>query len=177
MEPSHIDRFYNNLSDLALFIEDLIRRANQKGFNGLSPELITIGTAVMQTYNKEDIVKRFINGSISLWDQILNESEEFMHEHSMSIFSSLDQNNVASFKLLFTGSENNERYVDEIDKSTIWCFMKAFVRISIKYIHDWQEPYFNEGKCRYRKKYPLNHHVSLHEHAKKWDVKLSFHSK
>jgi hypothetical protein len=165
------------MMDLSDFIYNLLVKLNNSGYNAIQAELILAASAVMQTYDQDELIKSFIDKSVLLWDHINTRNEAFMNKNAFSIFTAVPTEHISSFQEIFTSvGDNGNPIVDGEDRNTIWIFMESFVKISIKYIHDWQQPYVLDGKSRYRRRYPLPDGVSLHEHSKKWNIKLAFHS-
>lgn len=137
------ERFYTNMNDLINLIQDLVLSYNSGDNNNdnnkkkidIDPLVIQLIKKFLESYNKKELIKSFIDNSYQYWDQILNHEEKFFTENFNNIFDfSSYIKEVDAFKILF----ESEITVD--DKNIIWDYFKSFIKISIKYIHNKRSP-------------------------------------
>ena len=177
--PSEEERFRENLTGFINLIQELITECRSQGKTDIDPTLITIGFAIMGTYDSQDLIKNFIQYSYPYWDQISRREEAFFRDNCANIFGEfpmLDMKKVNAFKELF--NEEGEPILSDDDKTMLWEYFDSFIKISIKYIHTNREPTIQDlGKGDGPKKlysksvFPI---VKVGKYATMWNVELKW---
>ena len=176
----HEDRFFSNMMDFTNYLLDLVERINKNGHDQIRPSDIQIGSVILENFDRKELIEKFIAKSHMYWDKFFEKEDEYMISNAGVIFSTLPDKYVSIFKEIFTLADREGRLiVDQDDRDIIWAFLHPFIKISINYIHNKQEPYTNtDGKRRYKERFTIRDepvpdlNVSLH--ARKWGIKLFF---
>lgn len=137
MEPTHIDRFYENILDLIKLIQELIGFCYDRGHKHVHPLIIGMAAAAISQFDRKIIIDNFIKYSWKFWDKIIARDQEFIAEHADEIFFDLDQNHVDAFKMLYTSKDDRGRpIISQEDLDAIWDYFDSQIKICIKYIHE-----------------------------------------
>jgi hypothetical protein len=155
--PPEEERFAANALNLANAILYAVKKLNDGGCKSIDPNTINLGIAIIQTFNKHDLIQGFIkNSHKKCWDKIKERDEEFFMENAASIFEFLPTDNIALFKDLYmTKDKHGNNIITQELKNEIWSNFDSMIKISIQYV--------------YKNKLP---NVDVSHHAQNWHVKL-----
>lgn len=173
--PGHKERFYENMVDFTHLLKSLIEKTAKYGHNCVNPIFVNIAMAIIEGYNKDEIISNFIFYSHKYWDRIHRHDETFMKENSLLIFEGIPKNHIDSFKMIFDVKTPSGNFIiDNTDKMIIWEFFESFIKISIKYIHDKRESVARKigGETRISWTKHYMDEIDLQDEAIKWKVAL-----
>jgi hypothetical protein len=158
--PPEEERFAANALNLANAILYAVNKLNEKGYKSIDPNTIALGIAVIQTFNKHDLIQGFIkNSHKKCWDKIKERDEQFFIENACHIFEYLPTDSITLFKELYmTKDKHGNNIITQELKNEIWSNFDSMIKISIQYV--------------YKNKLPELKHVDVQHHAKNWAVKL-----
>lgn len=179
MDKSPIDRFYDNALSFSEFIEYLVDDLNKRGHINIPSCVIGIAIGMLKEYNKKDLIQGFIRKSYDHWNDIKNKNDSSISDNAMVIFSAIPQNYVKSFSEIFKKKDNNDNpIISNEQRNIIWDFLHPFIKISIKYIHESQNPYIdNNGQRKYKNKYKDslgNIDIDIIKASRDWGINLIF---
>ncbi len=172
-----VDRFHDNISDLAQIIADILGECAEKGCTIVNPVIAQMRANAVINFNKSLVVERFIKYSEKYWPQIKKRNEEFFGEHVGEVFQDLPMGDVNSFKRLLEAKDGKgELIVTPDDREGIWEYFDSFVKIAISFVHENRLP---DIKIENGKKSPIwrknyNPTFTLEKHASLWQVQLKF---
>lgn len=174
--PTEEERFATNIFDLTQEIRDLIVECRRKDKTKIDPNIITIASAFIESYDKKVMIENFIHYSYEFWDKISKREESFFRENCGDVFKDLPSDHVRAFSELF--NDEGEAIISADDKNLIWDYFGSLIKISLKYIHRERGPKIRdipEGKGPQRV-YSKNafKDVRLQHYANMWDLKLEW---
>ncbi len=174
-----IDRFYDNVMIFSDFIEDLITGLNKKGYTNIPAGILSIAIGMLREYNRTKLIQGFIRKSHLHWLDILEKDDSSISDNAIAIFSAVPSNYVSSFNEIFRKKDKDGNLIITAEqREVIWSFLHPFIKISIKYIHEQQNPYLDvEGKRRYKKRYADEEgavNIDVIKAAADWGIKLVF---
>ena len=164
--PPEEERFASNAVTMANAVHFGIQKLYNDGYKVINPSSILLASAVIEGFDKEQLIKSFIiNSHENCWDKIKERDEVYFVENVASVFKYLPSDSVNLFKDLFlTKDHYGECVVPLTLKNQIWELFDAMIRISIKYIH----------KHRLINKLDFFKEVDLEHHSKTWNVILKY---
>ena len=171
MNLKTVDRFHVNLLSLSELMIDIV----PNDFEGISIGVLDLGKAHLDSWEDEDkekAINDFIENTHKYWTTLIaKKASVFLVEQSPKIFSYFG-NYADVFKKLFL----DEKAIKKDDITLIWKYMTAFVKQSIKYIHEKREPLHKIINNHYMPIY--NHkymeHIDVPQYAKFWEVNLEW---
>ena len=173
MTENRPERFYKNVEILMEFMERIITKLHKEGKTKVVPEIVDVVKIILSPLSKESILTTFINKSYKYWDQIYDKKEEFITKNAFDVFVDIPKEYIVKFVEMFS----TPGLVEEKDRVTIQRHFESFVRISINYVHQWQEPILIDDQMTYRKQWKINDEpIDLKYHALKRNMKLLFPS-
>ena len=175
--PPEEDRFVANVIDLSDLVHELVSQCWDSGIRDINPILLIAAKAYLQSYNRVEFIRTFIQYSHMYWDEIHDRSEEFFITHSHSVFAHIPvgKGNIDAFKMLFTSKDpDGEFIIGPEDRDAIWDMFDSLVKICIKYIHRERNCQLEERDGRMVPRYKNNFmpHIKVRGHAHKWGVDL-----
>lgn len=177
---SHVNRFHANIIALSDLIYDIVLDASKRGYETVSPTLVSLGRMALETFDRKWTIDGFIQHGHEHWDNIRNRNESFFEENAGNIFNGLPMNNVDAFKKLFTLKDEAGNFVvPQEDRESVWKFIECMIIICIKYVHEMREPFTRKGEDgKIRKFYARGNFfeeiTNLNHHAKIWNIKLEW---
>lgn len=164
---STLERFYINLINLFQLIEQI----TSKYSDGIV-KMIPLVVKYIEMWNEEQkktALEAFIKSTHLYWEkEIYYKKIEFFKEKQISLFPQLSQ---------YTESINNiiSKSPSE-DQEVVWEYVHAFVKQSIKFIHEERLPTHVISNNRYQKAYTKDYFekIPLSKHASQWGVVLEW---
>ena len=111
--PPEEDRFAANVIDLSDLVHELVSQCWDSGIRDINPILLIAAKAYLQSYNRVELIRTFIQYSHMYWDEIHDRSEEFFITHSHSVFAHIPvgKGNIDAFKMLFTSKDPDGEFI------------------------------------------------------------------
>lgn len=133
--PPPIQRFKATLQTAFEALIEAVMVAQQKGFQGLKPEMIRLLSTLVLSYDDRIVIETFITHSSAYWDMIRERNEEFFTDHAHLIFSGFPLEQIDPFRQLFQKQTNSaESYISAQLKEDLWNNFEALIKISLRYI-------------------------------------------
>lgn len=178
-----VDKFFINMMDTTTVVRYLVEKLNKHGNYSVSVSVVDIAKAALLVFSRETLIRGFIIGSYDFWDSIKNKNDNVIEDHSDIIFGGFSSTYVDGFKEMFKAKkEDGSLIINQKDRETIWTFLHALVKISIRYVHEMREPYSDsKGDLHYHNKFFTKEIkdkdgtreeilVDTKEMSKKWDI-------
>jgi len=177
-QPNTDERFKNNLLDLCALLRETIVYINGQGYNlALKPSMIDIGINLLKGQLAENVINGFINRSYkfvnettSYWDMCLIKDEKFLIDNVSIIFGEFPQDFLKTFTEIISLKDKENNLVVKIEtRESIWAFLHAMIRGSIRYIHEKREMKEIDGKKQYTKEFFPQ--ISISKQVQIWKIK------
>ncbi len=172
--PPEEERFRQNISDFTLLVRDLLDDCHRKGKTTINPNVITVASAFIESYDSVILLTNFIHYSYPYWDEISKREEVFFRENCVKVFAGIPIDQVDAFSALF--NDVGEPVISDDDKEAMWDYFDSFVKICLKYIHRQRGPKIRDIGKGPQRVYSKNEFPDVHlqKYAQIWDVKLEW---
>lgn len=174
--PTNSQRFKDNMIDLIGYIKELLGSLQGKIPGVPNPYLIDLGANyLVSTYDDIKIIEGFIRKSNKHWHKIKIRDENFFIIHSKEIFELVPNEVMDTFVSLFKFRDsNNQIVINSDDREVLWKYFDSFVKISIKYIFEKREPFWDTSldpkTIAFR--VDFERQIRIKKMASEWGVKL-----
>ena len=171
--PSEEERFRQNISDFTMLIRELLEDCSRRGKTNIDPNIITVASAFIESYDPKTLLTNFVHYSYPYWDKISKHEEAFFRENCADVFKDIPMDHINAFKELFS---EDEQVISDDDKDAMWDYFDSFVKICIKYIHRQRGPKIRDIGKGPQRVYSKNEFPDVHlqKYAQLWDVKLEW---
>lgn len=159
----------------------MVEDVYELGHKRIHPKLMDAIKAYLLDKNINDVIAKFIEGSIKFWEQLRAHDEEFFVKNVGQVFGSLPYpDEIAEFSRLFLLVDiDGERMLSSEDREIIWEHFDSMIRICIVYIHQGRKPGITKPNKEngvstpaYTKKFFPE--IPIGEQARAWGVKLEW---
>lgn len=174
--PPEEERFYINVENICQIVYSGISKLERSGHKTVDLTLVSIGIAMIKSYNKHSLIQRFIDKThFKCWESIRNRDENFFINNAGDIFSSLPVESVNIFRDLFSVKDKNgNSVISQGLKDDLWKNFEANIKISIKYIYYGRSKQASETPDFFTQQYGPTFYqdVDLETHIKNFKPKL-----
>lgn len=131
----HEERFKQNLISLAQFIVDVNDDAVSRGIKIVDTSLLSVGVCLLEKISPKTIIDKFIDKSNGHWEKIRVHDQEYFETKALDFFAGIPEERISQMRVLLMGKDAaGKYYVPDNVRKTIWAYMDAFVKISLKYL-------------------------------------------
>lgn len=183
IKPPTEERFKNNLLDLCQLLKDIVLYIKSQGcLDTFNPVLMDLGINFVRGIEAKKIIHNFIdksyiitntnssNSTETYWDKIRMKDEEFLRNNLHIIFGMLPADMIKIFSdILNSKNKEGENILKKETWDSIWVFMDALIKGSIRYIHETRIPEVVDGKKKYTIEYFPQ--ISISTQVKLWNIK------
>jgi uncharacterized protein related to proFAR isomerase len=167
-------KFKTNTIDFLDFCMETAIDLNETHKLGIDTERISTQKELVTLLQGADILKKFIGGTYSYWEQIRLKNIDFFDKNSSSIFGNDVKNgDLSVLRHIFMGSNDDEL------KDIVWNYLHSFIKISLRYVNEKRginvEIIKEEGKSKKKISWKNGQEfkgVDLVGNAKKWGIEL-----
>jgi hypothetical protein len=177
-DPSEAERFHANTLVMSELVYESVIHLRKFGHTTVDPLIVELATSVIKEYDKDKLIQGFIENSyLDCWDAIKRRDEKFFVANVSEIFKYLPMEKVNLFKDLFTTVDiEGKSVISQSFKDDLWELFDVMIKISIKYIHKYRDPYsyshitgiINDYKNEFFEE------IDLAKNSAIWNVKLDF---
>ncbi len=167
--PPEQIRFFMNVVALCKLVKKYVKKCNNSGIKRPNYKWLGAVIAFITTYHEQDnhiTIQNFIRYSVEHWDSIQERDEIFLSENAGKIFGKIipikgGEKYINMFAVLITAKDQNGKVIiSDSERTLIWEYFFALVKISIIYLHNLKKPYQEKvGKKTYCR-YEINHRNS-----------------
>ena len=172
------EKFVYNLEVLCRVVTEIARDIQKKGYNVVSPEMISLASEYLKAKDPEKLLQNFIKYSYKHWEKIKKRNENFFGEEASKIFPDLPSSIIELFcKLLYLEDGDNQRVISEEQREEVWIIFESFVKISINYIHQERKPcikIYEDGREKKRYTMKFFKEIDLEPICELWKIELIF---
>jgi hypothetical protein len=176
--PPEEERFATNVDIMARAVHESVTDLFNAGYQTVKPDLIILARTLMAALDKHYLIRGFIeNSHKTCWDSIKRRNEKFFIENAGDIFKYLPVDEVNIFRELFTTVDAyGSSVVSQDIKDELWDLFDVMVKIAIKYVHKYRNPYsvIVDGEVVNHYATPLYEEIDIYRHANTWGLKLDF---
>lgn len=182
MAASHVERFHENMFDLADLMHELIGVCYDNGYQDINPGMVEAAKAFLSFYDKEKALTNFITYSYPYWGAIIDRDHQTIFNNAGDIFKDLQLNNLGdkinAFKVLYSATDKSgTKIVSADDIEAVMQFFDSFIKIAIKYVHDKRVPRLRKNADGTSRKVYLNkcfEDIKLNEYINHYKMVLEF---
>lgn len=179
-QPCTEERFKIVIIDMAQLIRKIVVYVNSKGYKTkLTPQTIDLGTVALNGFSGKKLTHEFVKRSYKIapgcetdtyWDKAREKNEDFLHQNLSILFGELSMDLVQDFSDIMKLKDDKGKYVvvDETRES-IWEFLQALIKISIRFVHETRKPELIDGKKQYTVEYFSE--ISVSKQVTLWKIK------
>jgi len=169
--PPTQDRFHITFVGLVRLVSELNTKCYNAGYKNVSPTLVNIAVVALEAFDKEDLIKMFIEKTYQHWDKIRNKEEEYFYNKAGEIFAAVPRVDMPGvFRSLFKATDaNGNKIVPEDDRAAIFNIFISCIKICIKHIHENRKP---QPSQTYSRSY--FDHIDVRTEAEKFKIVLTW---
>ncbi len=167
--PPCEERFFSNLKCFENIINDGLKKEKSET---ITPELVTFAFSLLETMDKETIIRNFIDRTHVLWTQISeNRDLPTILDQSFLLFGDLGEDKIHEISRLVISRTDKCEASGELDVA--WKLVEGLIRISIRYIYEQRKPYFDKDTGELNFKNPnFFPEIDIVKHARQYRLAL-----
>ena len=133
--PPPEDRVKDDLIGMVELYADIIRSAENNGYQGVSSDTITEVAKMINDETGESLTRGFIKRSVQHWPMVKNKEYSFFVNHAFSVFKDVPEPFIVILRKLFTDKGiNGQPFINDDDMQDLFAFCSSLITNSISYL-------------------------------------------